>query len=144
MNRKLSDFEPLSPAEQQIRDEICSEPVVTVGDGRLPPEGAGPERQVRADFLRYLILGGCAALPGAIPEHGVRVAGALVTGDLDLYGARIGRDVGLLNCRFDTAPTLMSARLANLNLTGAALPGLNADRLRAEGSVFLRDVRAMG
>lgn len=144
MNRKLSDFEPLSPAEQQIRDEICSEPVVVLGDGSLPPEGAGEGRQVRADFLRYLILGGCAALPGAIPEHGVRVRGAVVMGKLDLYGAVIGGDVLLSSCRFDTAPVMMSTRLANLNLTESTLPGLYADRLQARGNVVLDGVQSTG
>jgi len=144
MMRRLADFEPLSPAEQQLRDEVCDKEEVILGDGTRPGAAAGPDRQVRASFLRYLILGGCEALPGVIPERGVRVAGALVMGELDLEGARISRDVGLMQCRFDSVPKFRSTRIDTLNLGGSALPGLSADRLRAGGSVFLVGVEATG
>jgi len=144
MMRRLADFGPLSPAEQQLRDEVCEKEWVILGDGTRPGAAAGPDRQVRARFLRYLILGGCDALPGVIPERGVRVAGALVTGVLDLEGARNPRDVGLLQCRFDSVPNFRSTRIDTLNLSGSALPGLNADRLQAEGSVILVGVEATG
>jgi len=144
MMRRLADFEPLSPAEQQLCDEVCDKELVVLGDGTRPGAAAGPDRQVRASFLRYLILGGCNALPGVIPERGVRVVGALVVGVLDLEGARISRDVGLMQCRFDSVPNFNSARIDTLNLGGSALPGLSADRLQAEGNVFLRGVEATG
>jgi len=144
MMRRLADFGPLSPAEQQLRDEVCDKKGVILGDGTRPGAAAGPDRQVRARFLRYLILGGCEALPGMIPERGVRVAGALVVGELDLEGARIPRDVRLFYCRFDSVPNFKSTRIDTLNLHGSALPGLNADRLRAEGGVFLGEVVATG
>jgi len=142
--RRLADFGPLSPAEQQLCDEVCEKELVILGDGTRPGAAAGPDRQVRASFLRYLILGGCDALPGVIPERGVRVVGALVTGALDLEGARIPRDVGLFYCRFDSVPNFSSTRIDTLYLNGSALPGLSADRLRAEGDVFLRGVEATG
>ena len=142
--RRLADFGPLSPAEQQLCDEVCEKELVILGDGTRPGAAAGPDRQVRASFLRYLILGGCDALPGMIPERGVRVAGALVVGELDLEGTRIPRDVGLLQCRFDSVPNFRSTRIDTLNLSGSALPGLNADRLRAEGGVILREVAVTG
>jgi hypothetical protein len=144
MKRTLTDFGALSPAEETLRDEICGGQIVVLGDGARPGEAAGPDRQVRATFLRYLILGGCDALPGMIPEHGVNVVGALVTGELNLKGARIPRDVVLLFCRFDTIPNFMSAQLDTLNLSGSALPGLDADGLQAGGSVSLSNVEATG
>jgi len=144
MKRTLEEFGDLSPAERQVRDEICGGQFVFLGDATRPAADAGPDRQVRAEFLRYLILGGCAALPGLIPENGVNVMGALVTGVLDLEGARIPRDVLLAHCRFDSVPNFMSAQLDTLNLTGSALPGLTADRLQAEGGVFLSNVEAAG
>ena len=144
MKRKLDEFGDLSPAERQVRDEICGGQFVTLGDGTRPAADAGPDQQVRADFLRYLILGGCAALPGVIPEKGVRIIGALVIGELDLKGARIPRDVVLIDCRFDAVPNVMSAQLDSLYLNGSALPGLRADGLQAEGKVFLRNAVATG
>ena len=144
MMRRLADFGPLSPAEQQLRDEVCKKEFVLLGDGTRPGAAAGPDRQVRASFLRYLILGGCGALPGMIPERGVQVKGALVAGALDLEGARIPLDVVLLHCRFDSVPKFRSTRIDTLNLSGSALPGLNADALQAEGSVILVGVEATG
>lgn len=144
MKRRLEEFGPLSPAERKLRDEICDGQFVILGDGSRPGEAAGPDRQVRAEFLRYLILGGCDALPGVIPENGVRVAGALITDTLDLEGARIPRDVVLTNCRFATIPNLMSAQIDTLVLSGSALPGLVADRLRARGNVFLSNAKTTG
>jgi len=144
VKRVLADFGPLSPAERQLRDKICSGELVILGDGKCPGAGAGSDRHVRAEFLRYLILGGCASLPGTIPENGVQIRGAWVTGPLDLEGARIPRDVVLAYCRFQQPPNLMSTRLDSFNLTGSALPGLSADGLQAEGDMVLRDVQVSG
>ena len=144
MKRVLADFGPLSPAERQLRDKICSGELVILGDGKCPGAGAGSDRHVRAEFLRYLILGGCASLPGTIPENGVQIRGAWVTGPLDLEGARIPRDLVLAYCRFQQPPNLMSTRLDSFNLTGSALPGLSADGLQAEGDMVLRDVQVSG
>ena len=144
IKRELSDFGPLSAAEMQIRDEIGAGELVVIGDGALPDADAGPERQVRAEFVRYLMMGGCKELPALVPETGVQVAGALITGVLALQGADCPRDLALFQCRISKIPVLLSARLGGLYLNGSALPGLIADRLEAKGSVFLRGVEATG
>ena len=69
--------------------------MVVFGDGERPDEDESPERTLTAAFLRYLMLGGCDALPKPVPETGVRVQGARITGVLDLEGARCPRDLGL-------------------------------------------------
>ena len=48
------------------------------------------------------------------------------------------RDIGLNNCRFDTAPNLNSAVIERLFLDGSSLPGLHAERLEARGGLYLR------
>ena len=48
------------------------------------------------------------------------------------------RDIGLYNCRFDTAPVLNSAVIERLFLDGSQLPGLHAERLEARGGLYLR------
>lgn len=138
MKRTLKEFGRLTPAERQLRDTLHLGHRVVIGDGERPGPEAGEDRQVRAEFLRYLILGGCAALPGPVPESGVWLQGARITGQLDLEGARIPRDIILVNCRFDAAPIFRSAALETLNLHGSALPGLLGDRLSARGNVMLR------
>ncbi len=77
--RTLADFEPLTKAEQQVLDELDTGKQIDLGDGELPPEDAGPERQLRARFLRWLALGGDD--DHRLHEKGLRVAGALITSD---------------------------------------------------------------
>ena len=134
----LADFQPLLPAEQEVIATLRS------GDfDRLGHEAAGslPEtedttRTVRAEFLRFLLLGG---EDGARPhEKGIRVQGAWVTGTLDLEGCRIPRDIGLKKCRFDAAPILRSAIIDSLVMDGSIMPGLDADRIEARGTISLR------
>ena len=78
-----ADFGELSPAEQQLLDEMGQgtgpDGAVEIGADRPGPD-AGAERQVRGSFLRYLMLGGCDALRRPVPEHGVRLQGARITG----------------------------------------------------------------
>lgn len=100
------------------------------------PEAEDATRAVRADLLRFLLLGG---EEGARPhEKGIRVQGAWVTGTLDLEGCRIPRDIGLKKCRFDAAPILRSAILDSVFLDGSILPGLRAERIEARGTISLR------
>lgn len=131
----LGDFQPLSPAEAAIVETLSSGAFDQIGDGLLP-EIDDAEREVRASLLRFLILGGEEGLRPH--EKGVRVSGAWIRGTLDLEGCRIPRDIGLRRCRFDAAPVLRSAIIDNLFLDGSALPGLEAERLEARGSLFLR------
>jgi hypothetical protein len=138
MGACLADFHPLLPAEQEV--------IATLRNGdfdRLGGEAAGslpdvddPTREVRADLLRFLLLGG---EEGARPhEKGIRVQGAWVTGTLDLEGCRIPRDIGLKKCRFDVAPILRSTIIDSVFLDGSIMPGLEADRIEARGTISLR------
>ncbi len=106
-----------------------------LGDGTAP-EAGDAARAVRAELLRFLILGG----PDAPRQHekGVRLSGAWITGALDLEGCRAPHDIGLADCRFEAAPVLRAAAIDTLFLDGSILPGLIADRLEARGGVYLR------
>lgn len=138
--RTLAEFEPLLAG-------LSSGETVSIGGTSVPSAEAGEARQLRGDFVRYLLLGGCDGLKDRgiwVHEKGVRVKGALIKDVLDLEGCRISRDIVLLYCRFERVPVLRSAVIGNLILGGSTLPGLVADRLEAKGSVFLRDVQASG
>ncbi len=98
--RKLEDFRPLTKAEQQVLDELDTGELIRLGDGKVPPEDAGPTRQLRARFLRWLALGGDD--DHRLHEKGLRVQGALIAGDgpagaetpgRDLDGCEIARDL---------------------------------------------------
>ncbi|MBX3583489.1 MAG: hypothetical protein KF810_16505 [Rhizobiaceae bacterium] len=136
----LSDFEPLSPAEAIVVSRLGSGEFDRVGEGE--PGIHTPERLVRAELLRFLILGGDKDYP--LHEKGLRVSGARITGILDLEGCRIYRDLGLRDCHFDSAPVLRSAIVDSLFLDRSVLPGLRADRLEARGDISLRGATLMG
>ena len=87
--RKLEDFGSLTKAEQQVLDELDTGEVIRIGDGEVPPEDAGPERQLRARFVRWLALGGDD--DHRLHEKGLRVRGALITSDAPAGTATPGR-----------------------------------------------------
>ena len=137
----LDTLKPLTPAEERILADLGVGEFDRLGDG-LRPETDDPARQVRAAFLRYLILGGDERYRPH--EKGVRVSGGWISGALDLEGARIPRDIGLKDCRFDSVPVLRYAVIDNLFLDGSSLPGLQADRLEARGGVSLKSADVAG
>jgi hypothetical protein len=92
---------------------------------------------VRAEVLRFLILGGCDAC--RVQERGVWLEGAHVSGALDLSFARARGQTVLDRCRFGERPDLQQADLQLLSLDGSALPGLFAEGAQVAGDVFLRD-----
>ncbi len=139
--RSLSAFHPLSRAEEALVAGLDSGTFDRVGDGGLPDAG-DEARRVRADLIRFLVLGGPEA--PRLHETGLRIGGAWVAGRLDLEGCRIERDIGLADCRFEFAPVLRSAVIDSLVLDGSALPGLIADRLEARGDVYLRAAQVEG
>lgn len=108
-----------------------------------PREGApDPERRVRAEVLRYLILGGCDRCK--VQGWGVRVTGAYVEGQLDLSFQTAAGATGLLVCHIEQEIVALQARFEFLNLTESHLPGLNAQGAQMTGNVFLRGVTATG
>ncbi len=130
----LAGFRPLNAAEAKIVAHLSSGDFDRLGDG-LRPEREDPSRIVRAELLRFLILGNNEY---RLHEKGLRLSGAWVTGILDLEGCRIPRDIGLKDCCFEASPVLRSAIIDNLFLDGSTLPGLQADRLEARGCLSLR------
>lgn len=141
MTRNFAEFEPLSPTEKELLANLGREAIFRCGDGTLPPEGNdGPV--LRAELLRMLLLGG-ADVPKR-HEKGLVLSGTRIVGLLDLESCRIPRDLCLLNCRFDSPLVLRSAIVDTLQLDGSAFPGLEATRLQARGSAYLRGVGVDG
>jgi hypothetical protein len=138
---KLGDFRPLLPAEEDVVAGLPMGDFDRLGDG-LRPDTPSEDRVIRAHFLRFLLLGGdddCRP-----HEKGIRLSGAWIAGLLDLEACHIIRDIGLNNCRFDTAPVLNSAVIERLFLDGSKFPGLHAERLVARGGLYLRDATVDG
>lgn len=140
MAQVWADIQALNPTEPERelisackRGKTCN-----LGDDRpadTSPADASPERTIRAEILRYLILGGCADCP--VHEFGVRLSGAYIKGELDLSFAAARGSTALIACRFEKPVSAMQARFAALILSGSVLPGLNAQGAEVKGGVFL-------
>jgi hypothetical protein len=137
----LARFGTLGPAEVTLIEGIGTGAFDRVGAGGLPVAG-DESRHVRADLIRFVLLGGADAPP--MHEKGLRLGGAWITGTLDLEGCRVPRDIGLLDCRFDATPVFRSAVIDTLSLDGSDLPGFAADRLDARGDLLFRSTTLHG
>lgn len=131
----------LSPAEKKLIENCKRGEVTTLGDGTRP-DGPSPERSIRADLLRYLILGGCERCQ--LHEKGVQLAGAWVDGKLDLSIGSAKGAVHMLKCAFAEPVVAYQAFFHRLVLNGSSLPGLRADGATVKGAVFLRKLKSTG
>ncbi|MFE7949238.1 membrane-associated oxidoreductase [Streptomyces sp. NPDC057426] len=141
----MCETDDLTPAESRVwRAFPRGESVDFRADENEDPAlGAtwGAERTVRASVLRTLLLtspqreGEIAAL---------KIAGARITGVLDLKYATIDAAVRLSHCRFDDVPNLYGAQLRQLNLSASVLPGLTSATVRVEGVLRMTDCRMRG
>jgi hypothetical protein len=130
----LADFHQLTPAESDIIAALNSGTFDRIGDGRRPDEAA-PDRIVRAELLRFLLLGGG---DGVYPhEKGVRISGAWITGVLDLEGCRVPMVIALRHCVLTRAPVLSAAIIDSVQFDGSTMPGLIADGLEIRGGLSL-------
>lgn len=137
----LARFGTLGPSEIKLLEGIGTGALDRVGADGLP-EAADETRQIRADLIRFLLLGGPDA--PRMHEKGLRLSGAWITGVLDFEGCRVPRDIGLLDCRFDATPIFRSAVIDTLALDGSDIPGFAADRLDARGDLLFRSVTLHG
>jgi hypothetical protein len=90
---------------------------------------------VRAEVIRDLLVG----RHGEVDPRGLRIVGAVVTGQLDLDGVQCGVPVRLLRCRFDEPVLARGAQLSLLSLAGSQVPGLYAGGVRLVDSLYLND-----
>jgi hypothetical protein len=137
----LDRFGALGPAEAALIEGIGTGAVLRLSAAGVPAAGDESVR-VRADLVRFLLL----SHPGApvMHEKGLRLGGAWITGVLDLEGCRVPRDIGLIDCRFEAAPVLLSAVIDTLAVDGSELPGFDANRLEARGDLLFRSATVRG
>ncbi|MET8825046.1 membrane-associated oxidoreductase [Streptomyces sp. NPDC004610] len=111
--------------------------------GENAEDGAdwGPERTLRASVLKALLVSGPQE-DGEVPA--LRVAGARITGPLDLTHAVLDTPIRLSRCHFTDPPDLYGAQLRRLSLRGSSLPALDLGSVRVEGLLQLSDIRMRG
>ncbi|CAM5303104.1 Oxidoreductase OS=Streptomyces alboniger OX=132473 GN=CP975_08955 PE=4 SV=1 [Streptomyces alboniger] len=139
------DTGDLSEAERRVWEAYPLGRTVDFREGADDAPGPdadwGPERTVRAEVLRTLLVGG-AATEGRTPI--LRVTGARISGPLDLQYAEVAAPIHLKACLFDDIPELYGAQVRQLTLSRSHLPGLHAIALRADGSLRMPDCRVLG
>ncbi|MFC4536159.1 hypothetical protein [Sphaerisporangium dianthi] len=127
----------LTAAERQVWDAYPSGAWVDlrIGDAARddPAEGAawGPERTVRAELVTALLLGARPAKPGQVA--GLRLAGARITGMLDLSDATITSKLHLLNCHLPGTVSLTDATTKGMRFRGCDIHRIRAARATVDG-----------
>jgi hypothetical protein len=125
-----------TPAERRLVADCQAGEECWLGDGERPTK-ADPDRTIRAELLRALILGsdkGCE-----VDTIGVMLWGAWITSPLDLSFARAKGQTLLVNCHFTDPVTALQTRFDLLNLEGSKLTSLMAQGAKVNGDVFLRN-----
>ncbi|MFF3595263.1 oxidoreductase [Kitasatospora indigofera] len=130
-------YTELSGPEQRVWDGFAAGTPVDLRSGSAGPDdpragaGWGEERTVRAEVLRALLLGGSAGR--------LRLAGALITGELDLADSTVGGTITLEGCRFERPVVLRGASMRSTGLIDCWIPGLDGWLLQVDGNLFFQD-----
>lgn len=93
--------------------------------------------RVRADFLRFLALGGDSAV--SVHEKGIRLKGGYIDGELDLTACDDVSPLDFADCLFSKSISFPGARLRRLSLSGSCVPAVHGVRCRTENDVYLDD-----
>ena len=112
--------------------------------GRKLPLISNDKQCVRAEFIRFLLLGGDKHAP--VHESGLQLAGAYVHGALNLDNCTIPFGVVLLHCYFEESISATDAKLDGLFVLNKSYlaDGLIADRFNCSASAILREVTTNG
>ncbi|WP_404961016.1 membrane-associated oxidoreductase [Streptomyces sp. 147326] len=140
------EINDLTPAERRIWDAFPRGEGVDfrehADDSSVDGAGWGPERTVRAEVLRALLLGVGRAEEGRVA--GLKVKGAKIVGKLDLRYAVVDHPIRLRDCWFERKPLLYGAQLRALVLGYSTLPGLTAATVRVDVVLRLSCCRITG
>ncbi|NVI89544.1 hypothetical protein [Actinomadura sp. BRA 177] len=142
------NIEDLTPSERRLWKAFPKGEAVdlSTGDPALDDIGQsdrwGHDRVVRAEVLVALLVGAVDPEPGQVAA--VRLAGARITGSLNLGHAEVTVPLALTGCAFDDAPHLYWASMTSVHLMRCRLPGLVASGTRVDGHLWLEGSRING
>ncbi|TDD39102.1 membrane-associated oxidoreductase [Saccharopolyspora elongata] len=134
----------MTQAERRLCEAFPQGRHVVVSPGSEPGADAaggeswGPERTIRAEVLRDLLLG--EVRPPAL----LSISGAKIIGQLNLDFMQISFPVQLVGCWFAAPVTAQWAQLRLLQLSGSILPGLDLDGSHIDGHLWLSRCRVRG
>jgi hypothetical protein len=145
--RKLADFlirqrpsSSLPPAEGKLLDAAISGQPCEIADTR--PDEVTDENRVRADFIRFLVLGADEEI--VVHENGVQLRGAYIDGPLDLDYVHCNDPLRLEKCQFEKGVTGRGARFNALTLNGSQCERANFDDAEISASVAAKHFHCNG
>ncbi len=130
----LQDFEPLKPAERRLLEAALRGEPCSLGGAR--PAAATDANEVRADFLRFLALGGENGK--AVHESGLRVQGAFIDGTINLDGATKVRPLWIEGCTIAREFRFCDAETKVVSLEGTSVSAIRGEGVSVDGSLLLR------
>lgn len=105
--------------------------------GTCPNPNDVKEHLIRADFIRFLMLGGDDRAP--VHERGVWICGAYIDGDIFLDGCNSDFPLRLQGCWIVGSLNATNAKTRMLSLEGCRVGGIEADCANVDGAVVLRN-----
>lgn len=132
--RSLIDFGKLNFAEQKLL-EACRKGTMAIISEKRPVQ-ANENNTVRADFVRFLALGGDEQAP--VHEMGISFYGAWVEGELFMEGAILPHHLALSHCHLNDIILRNSKVDGFVSFNGCHINNLIADRMICSNSVFLK------
>ena len=122
---QIEDYD--KPAELRLI-EACRNGEETIFSWERPEEGRA-DNTIRAGLIRALLLGTGDYNP---PARGLRIAGAWITGKLDLQGEALPVPLGLVSCTLEEDVMLRDCtpQLAGCGLKGRGSPEICILRAR--------------
>jgi hypothetical protein len=134
--RTLAEFAAdLSAAERILLSGCAAGGPIQVGSTR--PEQMTSDNGIRAEFFRFLALGGDQDAP--VHESGIELKGAWIEGDLNFQACRISVPLFLDVCCVNGRIVLRDADVHSLFLDGSKTGEIYGDGLEARGDVYLRN-----
>jgi hypothetical protein len=140
----MLSYDELSPGERAVWDAVPEGRRVDLrtdesdesGEAPAPAGGRARRGMIRAVVLSELLLGDASEQRGTVPA--LRLAGARITGRLDLSGGEISQSIWLEDCRLDEEVNLRGATTQSIEILGSQLCGIRAGMARINGRLDLR------
>ncbi|GHE09481.1 oxidoreductase [Streptomyces alanosinicus] len=141
----MLSYDELTPPERELWEAFPEGRHVDLRTG-MPEDdrvdGGGQwdaGRTVRAAVIVALLLGANTPQPGAVSS--LTLAGARISGRLNLAGAQIAHALRLEDCWFEEGVDLSGASTQSIAIVGSRVPGVEAGLIRVEGRLDLRHSR---
>jgi hypothetical protein len=137
----MAQFRQMSQAERRLQRAVVSAEPVDLRTRRLEQDDVTHGREwprdrcIRANVLAAILLESSQVSTRTIPV--LRLAGARITGSLELIGANLAKTLWLEKCYFEEPPDLTDARTRTIRIVQSYLPGLKAQNVKVDGQLDL-------